>query len=139
MQANDILHKQIKHLSVILIEVLRHEIEKYTKSKESEIVHKHRCQTIMHQLLSIANWINKFNPEIINSSDLRVPIDLEKFHEMVTKAFTEMSEAVYQPPNNLNGQKKMNKNESESVLSKLDRYLMKNKDSGNKIDVSNLK
>lgn len=36
MKAIDILHKQIKHLAVILIEILRDKTMKYMKSENSE-------------------------------------------------------------------------------------------------------
>ena len=36
MQAIDILHKQIKHLTVLLIEILRKEVMKHIKTQEAE-------------------------------------------------------------------------------------------------------
>lgn len=38
MKAIDVLHKQVKHLCVILIEVIRQEVARYTKWKDSEHV-----------------------------------------------------------------------------------------------------
>ena len=41
-RSSDILHKQIQHLSVILIEILRHETDKYMKVKVSDQVHENK-------------------------------------------------------------------------------------------------
>ena len=40
MQAIDIIHKQIKHLTVLLIEILRKEAMKHIKTQEAEVTIK---------------------------------------------------------------------------------------------------
>ena len=129
MQATDIIHKQIKHLSVLLIEILRHETEKYTKVKEPEHFHKSKWLAMMHQSLSVAEWINRFTPERINDSNLSVPKKIEDFHWLVTKSFNEMSEAVFQCPPNSSALKKPDVKEADSVLNQLDKFLLSREES----------
>jgi hypothetical protein len=73
MQAIDILHKQIKHLSVMLVEMLRKETLKHVKvghkynylsltfiqSEDSEQTIKQNTFKIFKQALLISKWINK--------------------------------------------------------------------------------
>lgn len=126
-RSTDILHKQIQHLSVILIEILRHETNKYIKVKESDQIHENKCLTMLHQCLTVAHWINKFNPQNINTNDLTVPQALREFHVLVTKSFEELSDSTLQMPNSLSQTRKLPKKESESVLTELDKFMSKSK------------
>jgi hypothetical protein len=91
MKAIDVLHKQIKHICVIMIEFLRQEVSKYTMSNDSEHSKQKKAMTVLHQTLSIAKWINKFNPENeIDYKDLVLPKNLEDFQNLVSNAMDDM-------------------------------------------------
>jgi hypothetical protein len=70
MQAIDILHKQIKHLAVMLVEMLRKDTLKHIKVPENEQTVKNNTLGILQQGLSIAKWINKYGSHVIYSLDL---------------------------------------------------------------------
>lgn len=91
MKSIDVLHKQIKHICVIMIEFLRQEVSKYTKSNDSDQCKHKKAMTVLHQTLSIAKWINNFNPENeIDYKDLVLPKNLEDFQNLVNNALDDM-------------------------------------------------
>ena len=91
MKATDIIHKQVQHLGVMIVEILRNETAKYTQSPESEQTKKNKYNMMLYQSLNIVKWIQNFNPETINTTDLKVPNELEQFHSLITKSFKEIS------------------------------------------------
>ena len=58
---------------------------------------------ILQQGLSIAKWINRFNPESINTNDLMLPKQLHEFHDSVNEALDEIEKSI--APNYLKGPK----------------------------------
>jgi len=59
MHSIDILHKQIKHLSVLMVEMLRIDVMETVNTAEQEQITKKTMMGIMQQSLNIAKWINK--------------------------------------------------------------------------------
>jgi hypothetical protein len=94
MKAIDILHKQIKHLSVILVEILRKEAMEFSKAPDLEQTIKKNMFSVLQQGLHVAKWINKFNPENINTDDLILPRDLYDFQELVNEALGEIEQKM---------------------------------------------
>mmetsp|Transcript_26285 Transcript_26285/g.30402 ORF Transcript_26285/g.30402 Transcript_26285/m.30402 type:complete len:83 (+) Transcript_26285:323-571(+) len=60
-KAIDIMHKQIKNITVILLELL-------TQSLDPETAQRSK-QTLLNHSVSIANWIHKFDPKDVNILD----------------------------------------------------------------------
>ena len=89
MKAIDIMHKQIKHLSVIMVEILRFETEKYNKHSKTLNQSKNHSEWLLNQWMSIAKWINKFNPENINTYDLVLPKELWRFRALVNSTLND--------------------------------------------------
>jgi len=42
--------------------------------------------------LNIAQWIQRFNPENLNTNDLKVPEELQKYHSLIENSFKEINE-----------------------------------------------
>jgi hypothetical protein len=80
MKATDILHKQLKHIIVILIEILRRDLSNFTHPKNTS---KKDLTIMLDQTMSIARWINSFDPENINTIDLKLPKSLGEFQNYV--------------------------------------------------------
>ena len=51
------MQNQIKHLSVILVEMLRFESEKYNKPSKTLNQSKNHIELLLNQCLSVAKWI----------------------------------------------------------------------------------
>jgi len=49
MKATDILHKQIKHLSVMIVEILRNETAKYEQNQDSEQAKRNKYTMMLYQ------------------------------------------------------------------------------------------
>ena len=92
MKATDILHKQIKHLSVMIVEILRNETAKYEQNQDSEQAKRNKYTMMLYQWLNIAQWIQRFNPENLNTNDLKVPEELQKYHSLIENSFKEINE-----------------------------------------------
>ena len=88
MKAIDIIHKQIRHLVIMLMENFRVQVDTDVATKQTKL---NRMNTVLQQSLLLAKWIIKFNPENINSYDLTLPEDLKKFHDYVAKSMDEIS------------------------------------------------
>ena len=76
MKSVDIVHKQIKHLVVILVEIMRLSVTAQSETKQSKLNKK---MYLLQQSISIGQWINEFDPENINTNDLKLPSELNVF------------------------------------------------------------
>ena len=90
MKATDVLHKQIKHLIMLIIEVLRREVSKVSGNYHNEKAYKQECLMLLSQGFSIAKWINNFNPESIGPKDITLPKDLSDFNSLVDASLSEI-------------------------------------------------
>lgn len=88
MKAIDIIHKQIRHLIIMLMENFRVQVDTQHSNPQTRI---NRMNVVLQQSLLLAKWITKFNPENINSYDLTLPKDLEDFQEFVSQSMDEIA------------------------------------------------
>lgn len=88
MKAVDIIHKQVRHLIILLMENFRVQVETENSNKQTRL---NRMNIVLQQSLLLAKWITKFNPENINSYDLTLPKDLKDFQEFVTQSMSEIA------------------------------------------------
>ncbi|CAI2386826.1 unnamed protein product [Moneuplotes crassus] len=107
----EVLHKQIKHLCVILVEFVRQEISKYNNSSTSVFENKKKVMTIMDQTVSIAKWIDKFNPKETKPliEDLSIPHNLENFQQTVQQTLDELKVISLSKNNEFQQKKKLAK------------------------------
>ena len=90
MKATDILHKQVKHLIMLIIEVLRREVSKSSGNYHSEKAYKQEWLLLLNQGFLIAKWIHNFNPEKIGSNEVLLPKDLIDFNSLVDTSLSEI-------------------------------------------------
>ncbi|CAI2386643.1 unnamed protein product [Moneuplotes crassus] len=91
MKITDVIHKQVQHLGVMIVEILRNEVSKYSHVKESEKTLQNKYNSLLSQSKNIFQWIQKFNPEDINTLDLECPEDLKKFSALISRSFPEIN------------------------------------------------
>lgn len=94
MKATDVLHKQLMHLSVLVVEILRSEADKYMKQSQSVHSQKNKSMMMLHLGLSVNKWINKFNPENINACSLVLPKELWTFTEKIIQPLKDSNSQV---------------------------------------------
>lgn len=82
MDSIEILQKQLKHLCVITIEIIRQEVGKYTSWKDTVLTKQNKWLTILYQSISIAKWINNFK-----NFD-----NLQEFQKVVTSTLDDISD-----------------------------------------------
>lgn len=56
--------------------------------------------TTLSQALSIAKWINKFNPEQVTFNDLVLPQELQSYQNLVTDTFDDIKDLAVAKDNN---------------------------------------
>ena len=78
MKATDIIHKQIKHITAILLEVLNSFRTPSAKNNENQF------QILYSQGLNLLKWIFNFDPENINTLDLKLPKELHEFQNFMS-------------------------------------------------------
>ena len=59
MRNIDILHKQITHIVVLLIELLKTNVH---QQKESQVKIQSKRMFILQNAMKVVNWVNKFDP-----------------------------------------------------------------------------
>ena len=87
MKSVDSVHKQIKHLVVILVEIMRLSVTAQSETKQSKLNKK---MYLLQQSISIGQWINEFDPENINTNDLKLPSELNVFQNYVSETLREL-------------------------------------------------
>ena len=78
MKSIDIMHRQVTHMSVLIIEILRQGI--VTKT-ESETTKQQRQKFLLQQGCSVARWIAEFDPQNVNSDNLILPTELKALYD----------------------------------------------------------
>lgn len=63
LKSIDVLHSQNKHLIVILWELLRQRVTKFTEKNENSSAKEAEANAIFNAANQIAKWINKFDPK----------------------------------------------------------------------------
>ena len=70
MRAIDIMHRQISHVSILLLEVQKQLVNEQNETNASL---KQRRLFALEQIVNVMNWINDFNPQNVNYRDLSLP------------------------------------------------------------------
>lgn len=90
MKAIDIIHKQVTHTVVLLIEVVKQlENEKI----DSVSLRQNKRIYLMQQLVNVLSWIQELNPQQINYDHLILPDNLKPLHEFAKTAISEFPKA----------------------------------------------
>ena len=99
---SDILHKQIRHLTIMMIELLKNNLDRNTiKVPDQEYINEKKSKILFRQGLSIAKWINKFCPEDINEDIYEMPHNLQEFEKFVNNSLDEIGEYLFSHTRNL--------------------------------------
>ena len=77
MKCLDIMHRQVTHMVVLIIEILKQGI--VTKT-ESETTRQQRYKFLLQQACSVAKWVNEFDPQNVNSDNLILPAELKNLY-----------------------------------------------------------
>ena len=114
----EMLNKQIRHLTIVTLDLLRKNVEKFTvKQGSPEMMNEKQAKMMYRQGLMIAKWINKFNPDAMSEEIAILPADLGEFEEYVNKSFDEMGEYLFSHTRNL--YKRKSKGINKDTLKKL--------------------
>ena len=138
----DIIHKQIKHLSVILTELVKNEYEKHTKTKEPYQASLGKCLNMLKQSVNVSQWINNFNPENITKEDLIMPQKLRNNNSLVNTSIETLYENPVQISIPKNLKKGLQKIDRSFAMSDLEHQLSKESKnilSTDQIDIYNVK
>ena len=73
MKGLDILHKQITHIIVLMIEQSKIAL---STSLETEKQKQQKKHFILKSAVHVCQWINKFDPQNVNNDDLYLPTEL---------------------------------------------------------------
>lgn len=124
---SDILHKQIRHLTIIMIELLKSNLDKnMIKVPDQEYINEKKSKILFRQGLSIAKWINKFCPEDIKDEVYDMPNNLQEFDKFVNSSLDEIGEYLFSHTRNL-FKRKNTKSDMTEELKKLKKFLEVNK------------
>ena len=63
MKAIDILHRQVSHVIILLLETTKQLIN---DQNETQAAKRTKRMFIMEQIINVSNWIQDFNPQNIN-------------------------------------------------------------------------
>jgi hypothetical protein len=74
MRCVDILHKQVTHIIVLLIEHMKTGL---TQQKESQVSIQKKRMFILQSAMKVVSWVNEFNPQNVNDNDLKLPEELK--------------------------------------------------------------
>ena len=82
MRSIDILHKQVTHLVVLLVEHVKTSL---TQQKESQVSIQSKRMFILQSAMKVMTWAHGFNPQNVNESDLKMPDDMKQISEYTRK------------------------------------------------------
>ncbi|CAI2358729.1 unnamed protein product [Moneuplotes crassus] len=100
-QVGDILNKQIRHLTIITLELLKKNLDKYTlKQGSQEMMNEKQAKIMYRQGLMIAKWINSFSSNQA-TQDFSVPADLEEFSTYVDSSLQDINQYLFSTTKNL--------------------------------------
>ena len=78
MKGLDIVHKQVTHAVVLIIELIKLNINQMSLQSDSEKSKHHKSMMyILQQAVNVCRWVNEFDPQNINIEDLYLPNDLK--------------------------------------------------------------
>lgn len=70
MHAIDIMHRQIAHLSVLMLELSRLQLN---EKNETKTAIRQKRMYMLDQIVNVVNWVQKFDPQNVNLPDFNVP------------------------------------------------------------------
>ncbi len=74
MKAMDIIHKQITHMIVLMIEIVKGSMNALSIANDSDKTKHHKnLMYLLSQTVNVCRWINEFDPQNVNSEDLYLP------------------------------------------------------------------
>jgi hypothetical protein len=82
MKGLDILHKQVTHMIVLVIEMIKSGMTQMSITCDSEKSRHHKNQMyLLQQAVSVCRWVNEFDPQNVNIVDLYLPTDLKQLND----------------------------------------------------------
>lgn len=78
MKALDIIHKQIAHISVVIIELIKGLI---SDKNETEVARQKKRNFLLNTAVKVCQWVNNFDPQNINYDSLKLPTNLKKLNQ----------------------------------------------------------
>ena len=91
MQAIDIIHRMLAHISVLIMEISRQQL---SEEHDPQQAIKQKRMYTLEQIINVVHWIQNFNPQNVNIPDIKVPNklrNLEKFTKIATKEYPKQS------------------------------------------------
>jgi len=74
MKALDIVHKQITHMIVLVIEMVKGQMNALSIVNDSDKTKHHKnLMFLLSQAVNVCRWVNEFDPQNVNSEDLYLP------------------------------------------------------------------
>lgn len=89
---------------IILVELLKLNYEKHTVYSDPEVYNEKKSKIMFRQGLTIAKWINKFDPErleLMSDETNMFSENLKDFEKFVNDAIDEIGEYLFSKPRNL--------------------------------------
>ena len=84
----DVTRKQLQHLMVIVIEVIRQDVSKYIDSGETRNSQESKLIKTLNNALTIAKWMDKIGQNnSYEDNDFEIPTDLQMFESIKIKLF----------------------------------------------------
>ena len=82
MKGIDILHKQVTHLVVLVVELVKLVMNQLSLISDSEKTRHHKSlMYLLQQGVNVCRWVSEFDPQNVNLVDLVLPSDLEQLNE----------------------------------------------------------
>jgi len=78
MKGVDIIHKQLTHIIVLTIEIVK---LLFSSNMESEKSKNQKKSFVLKSAVNVCQWIHKFDPQNINNDDLYLPPDLKQLSD----------------------------------------------------------
>jgi DNA polymerase family B len=78
MKGLDIVHKQVTHMIVLVVELIKSCMNALSIHNDSDKTKHHKnLMYILQQAVNVCRWINDFDPQNVNIEDLVLPNDLK--------------------------------------------------------------
>lgn len=78
MRAIDIMHRMMNHMSILLLEVQKQQIN---ETNETAVQQKSKRMFAMEQIVNVVNWIHGFDPQNVNIDNMSLPRDLRTLND----------------------------------------------------------
>ena len=82
MKAIDIMHRMLNHMSVIITDILKQQLN---QQNETKVVIENQRKYLLQQATHINSWIQEFDPQNVNFDNLKLPSSLQDYSRKLTK------------------------------------------------------